>query len=362
MADSVSMSLGQHRERTRAAYDADAAGWKAHSTPRQLELAKKLRAQVEGIIIDLGCGPGWHLRLLEPAVGVDLSIQMGQLANAHGAVTQADLSRLPFARESIGGVWAARSLVHLPRTEVPMALAELHRVMRTGATGYLWVFEGDDEARHCGDDSFPGRTFSYWPREMLRQTLEGAGFDVGEFITWESEIGIGQLMVPIAKRWTLPDYVGADMKLLICGLNPSPSSADSGVGFHKAGNRFWPAAIQSGLVTNDRDPAHGLQVHGMGMTDMAKRPTRRADELDKAEYQAGFERLARLAEWLEPQTICMVGLAGWRAAVNRKAQRGWQPETVGGRPVYLMPSSSGLNAHDTVDTLAEHMRTAAVGR
>ncbi len=100
----------------------------------------------------------------------------------------------------------------------------------------------------------------------------------------------------------------------------------------------------------------------MGMTDMVKRATRRADELDKSEYLAGFERLGKLAEWLEPKTICMVGLAGWRAAVNRKAQRGWQPETVGGRPVYLMPSTSGLNAHDTVDTLAEHLSVAAAGR
>ena len=197
---------------------------------------------------------------------------------------------------------------------------------------------------------------------MLRRTLVGAGFDVGDFITWESEIGIGQLVAPITRRWTLPDYIGQGMKLLICGLNPSPSSADTGVGFFKAGNRFWPAAIQAELVSRDRDPAHALAAHGMGMTDMAKRPTRRADELDKAEYAAGFERLEQLAEWLQPEAICMVGLAGWRSAANRKAQRGWQPETVGGRPVYLMPSTSGLNAHDTVDTLAEHLRAAAAGR
>ena len=33
--------------------------------------------------------------------------------------------------------------------------------------------------------------------------------------------------------------------------------------------------------------------------------------------------------------------------------------TVGGRPVYVMPSSSGLNARSTVDSLAEHLRSAA---
>ena len=162
----------------------------------------------------------------------------------------------------------------------------------------------------------------------------------------------------VVKQWTLPDYVGAGMRLLVCGLNPSPSSADSGVGFFRAGNRFWPAAIQAGIVSDDRDPFHALEVHGVGMTDMVKRTTRRADELSKAEYRAGVERVERLTEWLEPERICMVGLAGWRAAVDSKAQRGWQTARLGGRPVYLMSSTSGLNAHDTVDTLAEHLRAA----
>ena len=214
------MALRDHQRSTQAAYDADAAGWTSRTTPRQLDLARSLRDQADGLIIDLGCGPGWHLPLLEPAIGVDLSVEMAQLATEYGSVVQSDLSRLPFARESIGGVWASRSLVHFPRTEVPMALAELHRVMQVGATGYIWLFEGDDEAQQWDNDSLPGRTFSYWPRELLRQTLEGAGFEVADFITWESEIGIGQLIAPITRRWTLPDYVGRDMQLLICGLNP----------------------------------------------------------------------------------------------------------------------------------------------
>jgi hypothetical protein len=55
----------------------------------------------------------------------------------------------------------------------------------------------------------------------------------------------------------------------------------------------------------------------------------------------------------------MVGLAGWRAAVDRKAVAGVQPEPFGGRPVYVMPSTSGLNAHSRLDDLADHLRAAA---
>jgi hypothetical protein len=55
----------------------------------------------------------------------------------------------------------------------------------------------------------------------------------------------------------------------------------------------------------------------------------------------------------------MVGLAGWRAAVDRKAVAGVQPEPFGGRPAYVMPSTSGLNARTRPAELADHLRAAA---
>lgn len=162
----------------------------------------------------------------------------------------------------------------------------------------------------------------------------------------------------LRRLYTLPDRVAPDMRLLIVGLNPSPASAESGIGFHRPGNRFWPAMLAAGAATVDRDPDHLLVEHGIGMTDIVKRTTRRADEVAKDEFVAGMERLTKLVEWLEPNALLFVGLQGWRAAVDRRAERGWQPHGLGGRPVYLMPSTSGLNAHDTVDSLTGHMRVA----
>ncbi len=159
---------------------------------------------------------------------------------------------------------------------------------------------------------------------------------------------------------TLPDTVGSGMKLLVCGLNPSPASADDGIGFARPGNRFWPAALAAGLVSRDRDPDHALHHHGMGMTDLVKRTTRRADELSAEEYTNGVERLTRMCERLRPRAIVMVGLAGWRASVAKSAKPGWQPTKVGPSPVYLMPSTSGLNASSQLADLAEHLRRAQV--
>ena len=148
------------------------------------------------------------------------------------------------------------------------------------------------------------------------------------------------------------------MRLLVCGLNPSEYAADVGVGFARPGNRFWPAALAAGLVTRDRDPAHALAAHGVGMTDLVKRATPRADALTADEYRAGAARVERLVEWLRPGAICFVGLSGYRAAVDRRAVAGRIPDGFGGVPAYLMPNPSGVNAHARVDDLADHLRAA----
>jgi TDG/mug DNA glycosylase family protein len=149
------------------------------------------------------------------------------------------------------------------------------------------------------------------------------------------------------------------MKLLVVGLNPSPYSADTGIGYARPGNRFWPAVLQAGIASIDRDPRHALRHHGLGMTDLVRRTTRRADEVSIKEYQVGFARVARLAQWLAPSAVCFVGLGGWRKIVDAKAKAGVQASQVGCRPVYLMPHTSGLNAHCRLEDLAQHFACAA---
>ncbi|MEJ5254525.1 MAG: hypothetical protein WHS89_04175 [Acidimicrobiales bacterium] len=46
-------------------------------------------------------------------------------------------------------------------------------------------------------------------------------------------------------------------------------------------------------------------------------------------------------------------------AVNRQAGVGVQPGALGGSPVYVMPSTSGANAHASLDSLSDHLRAAA---
>ena len=95
------------------------------------------------------------------------------------------------------------------------------------------------------------------------------------------------------------------------------------------------------------------------MTDLVRRTTRRADQIDPEEFAGGFARVERLADWLKPKVCCFVGLGGWRIVVGRKAVAGPQNRRLGGRRVYVMPHTSGLNSHSRLSDLAAHLQ--AVG-
>ena len=111
-------------------------------------------------------------------------------------------------------------------------------------------------------------------------------------------------------------------------------------------------------MTEARDPLHALLVDGVGMTDLVKRATKGTAELSSDEYRVGAERVECLVRWLRPPLVLFVGLEGWRAALDRRAQAGVQPSTFGGAKAYVMPSTSGLNAHVQIPDLVEHIRAA----
>ena len=347
-------------------YEERASEWLARRSARTdaaAEFSSLVRGSgTDGPVVDLGCGPGWHLPSLpRGAIGLDATAAMLELVPRHAPEAprvRADLRALPFARAAIGAAWADRSYVHLHRAEVPMALWDLHRCVEVGGLVRLVVFAGDEEhATHDGDD-FAGRWFSAWDERLLRDVIEGAGFDL-ESLRIDPDGTSGHLEVWARRARTLADTVGADMRLLLVSLNPSLVAADAGVGFHRAGNRAWPALRSSGLASRDRDPRHLLVEDHVGMTDLVKRASPRANELTRDEFRHGRDRLDRLCAWLGPGAVCVLGLTGWRAAVDRGADVGEQDMTLGGRPVYFMPNPSGVNTHVGLDELADHLRAAA---
>ena len=308
--------------------------------------------------LDLGSGPGrLSAALGEPVVAVDAAHAMLHHVTSTPLRVQADLEAVPFRRGSIGGTWASKCLQHVPQERLPMALANLHAAMRIGSPLELVVFEGVGTWRSDGD--LPGRMFWEWQADHLADVVRGAGFDVESVRSVPEERPPNQLRVTATRAHALPDIVGPGMRLLLCGLNPSVYSADAGVGYARPGNRYWPAMVAAGLASHERDDRHALLHHGVGSTNLVARPTVAADVLTADEYRAGLARVGRLCTWLRPGAVCFVGLAGWRAAVDKKATAGVQERRLGGVPVYVMPSTSGLNASTKPAGFVDHLKAAA---
>lgn len=153
----------------------------------------------------------------------------------------------------------------------------------------------------------------------------------------------------------LPDLGGPGLRLLLCGINPSLRSAATGHHFARPGNRFWPALQLAGITPRRLLPAeqNELLTYGVGITNLCARPTRRADELDAGELLAGALALEhRVTAW-RPGVVAVVGVTAYRAAFARRdATLGEQPERLGGRPLWVLPNPSGLNAHHRLADLA----------
>jgi len=336
-------------------YEANASAWVAQKQrPVPGSLGSFAARAPRGVRGDLGSGPGWHSAALgSPVVALDAAFAMLERVPEFAPDAwrvQGDLERLPFRVGALSGAWAHKSYMHVPAERVPMALADLHRAVALGGAVHLQVTCAQLPAE--GNDPFTGRHFTHFTTAEFREIVEGAGFEVLS----SSDDGEEWIDVEATRAHLLPDTVGAGMRVLVVGLNPSILSADKGFGFARPGNRFWPAAVASGLVTEARNPSRALRVDGVGMTNLVRRPSRSAAELTRDEYREGAARLERLCAWLRPGAVCFLGVTGYRVAVDDHAQLGWQDRTFGGSPVYVMPNPSGLNAHANPADFVDHFR------
>ena len=164
---------------------------------------------------------------------------------------------------------------------------------------------------------------------------------------------------------TVPDLIGPGLRLLFVGINPGLWTAATQTHFAHPGNRFYPALLEAGIITRpipptgmtDADRAH-LVERGIGISNVVHRATARADELTRDELVAGGEELQALVRRVKPRVVAVAGITAYRAAFAQpKALAGPQPPDLtgawGDAEVWVVPNPSGLNAHETVASLAQ---------
>ena len=164
------------------------------------------------------------------------------------------------------------------------------------------------------------------------------------------------------------DLIGPGLKLLLVGINPGLWTAAVNAHFARPGNRFWPALHRSGIVDRVIDASRGctpedrnhLIERGVGITNIVPIATARADELSAADMRVGGARLRALVDELQPPVVAVLGLTAYRQAFKQpKAALGRQSANWGASQLWLAPNPSGLNAHETVDSLAAKYREIA---
>jgi mismatch-specific thymine-DNA glycosylase len=156
----------------------------------------------------------------------------------------------------------------------------------------------------------------------------------------------GQLSRDAAHQ-DVPDYLRAGLKLVIVGINPGMRSGQSGHHYAFRGNHFWPLLYDAGLLPEPLTCAEDQRVleYDIGLTNLVDRTSRAADELSKAELQAGAASLkAKLLQY-RPRVVCFNGMGIYEAFSGRKkVTPGLQEERLEGMLMFVMPSSSGRTA------------------
>ena len=160
---------------------------------------------------------------------------------------------------------------------------------------------------------------------------------------------------------SVPDLIGPRVRLLFVGINPGLWTAATQTHFAHPGNRFYPALRLAGIIDRDLDRAggmteddrHYLVGRGIGITNLVERATVRADELTATELRLGRGRLEAFVTVHAPAVVAVAGITAYRTAFGRpKARIGEQPEDLTGARLWIVPNPSGLNAHETLTTLA----------
>jgi SAM-dependent methyltransferase len=154
--------------------------------PFDREQLDRLAELAEGIICDIGCGPGHVAAYLHgrgaAVLGIDISPGMvaeAQRLNPGLEFRQGSMSALDVPDETWGAIAAFYSIIHIPRDQMVATLSELKRLLRPG--GYLLLaFHLGQQTVHADDMwGIPvSIDFHFLDRVEMEGWLAAAGFTI----------------------------------------------------------------------------------------------------------------------------------------------------------------------------------------
>lgn len=139
-----------------------------------------------GEVCDLGCGPGHIARCLRDAgaqvLGIDISGQLLDQArrlNPDISFRQGNMLSLELESDTLAGIAAFYSIVNLPGELLPIAFAEMNRVLAPGGL-LLLAFHIGEEVIRPGELWGQSISMEFFHRQpdAIEDLLTGAGFAI----------------------------------------------------------------------------------------------------------------------------------------------------------------------------------------
>jgi len=182
--------MSEPKRRTLAAYAAGADRYLEHWNSGRLyripPLIEKWTDHLPkgALILDLGCGPAQDSRYLRkegfrPVAldGVWPFLLHARRRARRLPLVMADMESLPFRSEVFDAIWAAASLIHLPKNKLYAVLIALQELTKSGGKFGATFAHGKGEG-FLAQGWIPGRYFSYWKKHELAQVLSDAGWRI----------------------------------------------------------------------------------------------------------------------------------------------------------------------------------------
>jgi TDG/mug DNA glycosylase family protein len=139
----------------------------------------------------------------------------------------------------------------------------------------------------------------------------------------------------------LPDVLAHDLKIVFCGTAAGTASARAGAYYAGPGNAFWPTLFHTGLTPRLLVPWEFRCVtnFGLGLTDLAKSVAGSDAMLTRRDFDIG--RLRAVITHYQPRHLAFTSKRAAREYLQRDADYGPQPETIGATRLFVLPSPSG---------------------